>query len=68
MRIRSRTLARPGVAAAELAIWLPFLLVGAIVGLVLLRWLFRIFVRNLPRIWALASTPITPPRAPTAGQ
>ncbi len=47
------------------AIWLPFLLVGAIVAWVLLRKLIRYLIRNLPRLVALAHTPLTPPRAPT---
>lgn len=50
------------------AIWLPFLLVGAIVTGVLLRWLIRVFARNIPRLVALARAPITSPRSPTAGQ
>jgi hypothetical protein len=47
------------------ALWVPMLLIGAIITWVLLRWLLRTFIRNLPRLVALARTPITPPRAPT---
>ncbi len=51
------------------AIWIPFLLAAAIVGLIVLRWLLRVFLRNLPRLVVLARTPITsPPRAPTASE
>ena len=32
------------------AIWIPFLLVAAILGLIVLRWLLRVFLRNLPRL------------------
>jgi hypothetical protein len=49
------------------AIWIPFLLVGVILAWVLLRWLVRVFVRNRPRIVALATTPITGPRTPASG-
>ncbi len=47
------------------AIWLPFLLVAAIVAWVLLRKLIRIFMRSLPRLVALLHTPLTRPLAPT---
>ena len=50
------------------AIWIPFLLVGALIAFVLLRWLWRVFMRNRHRLVALARTPITPPRAPTASE
>jgi polyhydroxyalkanoate synthesis regulator phasin len=50
------------------AIWVPFLLVAALLGWIVLRWLLRVFLRNLPRLVVLARTPITPPRAPTASQ
>jgi hypothetical protein len=54
--------------AVSWAIWVPFLLVGGLIAWFLLRWLIRVFVRNLPRMVALARTPITPPRAPTASE
>jgi len=54
--------------AVSWVIWIPFLLVGGLVAWVLLRWLIRVCIRNLPRLVALARTPITPPRAPTTGQ
>jgi hypothetical protein len=47
------------------AIWLPLYLVGAIVAWVVLRMLIRAFFRNLPRLIALARTPLTGPRTPT---
>ena len=50
--------------AVSWVIWIPFLLVGGLLAWVLLRWLIRVFMRNLPRLVALARTPITPPRAP----
>jgi Domain of unknown function (DUF4349) len=50
------------------AIWVPFFLVAALLGLIVLRWLFRVFLRNLPRLVVLARTPITAPRAPTASE
>jgi hypothetical protein len=49
-------------------LWVPFLVVGLWLGWVVVRWLVRAFVRNLPRLVALARTPIIPPRAPTASQ
>jgi hypothetical protein len=54
--------------AVSWAIWLPFLLVGAFIVWGIVRWLIRVFVRNLPRIVAVARTPITVPRTPTAGE
>ena len=54
--------------AVSWAIWVPFLLVGAILAWVLARWLFRYLVRILPGVIAVARTPITPPRTPTAGE
>jgi hypothetical protein len=54
--------------AVSWVIWLPFLLVGAIVAGFLFRWLIRVLLRNLPRIVALARTPITSPRTPTASE
>jgi Domain of unknown function (DUF4349) len=50
------------------AIWLPFLLVGAILAWVLIRKLVRAFIRNLPRLIALARTPLTRPRASTPNE
>jgi hypothetical protein len=47
-------------------LWVPFLLVGLLLGWTVLRWLVRVLMRNLPRLLALARTPIIPPRAPTA--
>jgi len=49
-------------------VWIPFLVVFALLGLIVLRWLVRVMVRNLPRLIALARTPITQPSAPTSGQ
>ena len=50
------------------AIWIPFLLVAALLAWISLRWLIRVFVRNLPRLVVLARTPITSPRAPTVSE
>jgi hypothetical protein len=46
------------------ALWVPVLIVAGLVCWFLLRWLFRVYVRNLPQLVALARTPITPPRPP----
>lgn len=54
--------------AVSWSIWIPFLLVGAILAWIVVRWLIRVFVRNLPRLIAFARTPIAPPRAPTPTQ
>jgi hypothetical protein len=54
--------------AVSWVIFVPFLLVGLFLGWVALRWLLRVFLRNVPRLVALARTPIIPPRAPTASQ
>jgi polyhydroxyalkanoate synthesis regulator phasin len=50
------------------AIWIPLLVVGGALAWALLRWLARIFARNIPRIVALARTPITRPRTPASGE
>lgn len=47
------------------AIWIPFLLVGALLAWIVLRWLVRVFLRNLPRLVALARTPLALPRSTT---
>ena len=49
--------------AVNWVIWVPFLLVGALVGWVLLRWMIRGVVPDLPRIIPLARAPIIAPRA-----
>jgi hypothetical protein len=46
--------------AVDWALWIPLLLVAGLLAWVILRRLYRI----LPRIIALANTPITPPRTP----
>jgi hypothetical protein len=51
--------------AVSWVVWVPFLLVGVLLGWVLLRWMMRVLTRNLSRLVALARTPIIPPRAPT---
>jgi hypothetical protein len=51
--------------AVSWAIWIPLYLIGAIVVLIFLRWVFRAFIRNLPRLVAIARTPLTGPRTPT---
>jgi hypothetical protein len=53
--------------AVSWAIWVPFLVVGALLAWVVLRWLIRLVVRNRSLIAELAHTPINPPRAPRAG-
>jgi len=45
------------------AIWIPFWVVGAIIAWVLVRKLIHAFIRNLPRVVALARAPVIPPRA-----
>lgn len=46
--------------AVDWAVWIPLLLVAA-----LLCWtVLRAFVRRLPRLIAVLNTPLTPPRAP----
>jgi Domain of unknown function (DUF4349) len=54
--------------AVSWAIWIPFLLVAALIAWILLRWLIRVFIRNWPRFVVLARTPIAVPRAPTTGE
>jgi hypothetical protein len=45
-------------------IWFPFWLIGALLAWIALRILIRIFLRSLPRMVALARTPIFPTRTP----
>ena len=45
--------------AVAWALWIPIWIVEALVAWIILRWLWR----RLPRLIALANTPITPPRA-----
>ena len=51
--------------AVSWAVWIPLYLLAAIVAWILVRWLIRRFIRNLPRLIALARTPLTGPRTPT---
>ncbi|MFO0889440.1 MAG: DUF4349 domain-containing protein [Isosphaeraceae bacterium] len=44
--------------AVEWAIWIPLLIVAALIALLVLRWLYR----RLPRLIAILTTPLTPPR------
>jgi Domain of unknown function (DUF4349) len=50
------------------AIWIPFWLVGGLLAWIALRLLIRSFLRNLPRLVALARTPIIPPRTRPASE
>jgi hypothetical protein len=50
--------------AVDWAIWLPLILVSAVLAWSLARWLLRVFLRNLPRLIEIARTPIIPPRTP----
>jgi len=50
------------------AIWIPFWLVCGLLAWISLRLLIRIFLRNLPRMVALARTPVIPPRTPPASE
>jgi hypothetical protein len=52
--------------AVSWAIWVPFFLIGALIAWLALRWLIRVFKRNLPRMIAIARTPIGPSHTPTA--
>jgi hypothetical protein len=53
--------------AVSWALWVPILLVVGYLAWVLLRWLFRAFVRMRPALVELARTPITPPRSSGSG-
>jgi hypothetical protein len=54
--------------AVSWAVWIPLLIVVAVLAWVLLRWLIRLFIRTLPRLIALARTPISLPRPPSGSQ
>jgi hypothetical protein len=53
--------------AVSWAVWIPFLVAAGILAWISLRWLIRVFARNLPRIIELLRTPITGPRRPESG-
>ena len=46
--------------AVDWVLWIPLLIVAGLFAWIILRWLIRL----LPRLIALANTPITPPRSP----
>jgi hypothetical protein len=46
--------------AVDWVLWIPLLVVGALFAWIIIRW----FIRRLPRLIELASTPITPRRTP----
>ena len=48
------------------AIWIPFYVIGALVAWIVLRWLFRVVLRNRARLVTLATTPIGVGDAPRA--
>jgi hypothetical protein len=50
------------------SIWIPFWLLGGLFAWIALRLLIRSFLRNLPRLVALARTPIIPPRTRPASE
>lgn len=50
--------------AVEWAVWAPLLLISALVAWVVARVLIRWAWRRLPRLLALLTTPLTPPKAP----
>jgi hypothetical protein len=50
------------------AVWIPLLIVAALLGWVIFRWLIRVLMRALPRLIALARTPITLPRPPSGSE
>jgi hypothetical protein len=50
------------------ALWVPVLIVAGFLCWLVLRWLVRAYVRNLPQLVALARTPITPPRPQAPSQ
>ncbi len=48
--------------AVSWAVYIPFLLIAALFAWILIRSLIRTLMRNLPRIIAIARTPLTRPR------
>jgi hypothetical protein len=52
------------LALVAWALWIPLLILGLAVAWLLLKLVIRRLVRVVPRLWALARTPITPPRSP----
>jgi Domain of unknown function (DUF4349) len=50
------------------AIWIPFWIIGLIIAWIVLRRLVRAFIRNLPRIVAIARMPLSRPRAPSPSE
>jgi hypothetical protein len=53
--------------AVNWVLWIPLLLVIAVVAWIVLRWLLRVFLQNLPALIALLRTPITRPPGPAPG-
>jgi Domain of unknown function (DUF4349) len=49
------------------AIWIPLYVIAAFVAWIVLRWVFRVALRNRARLVALATTPIGAGGAPRAG-
>lgn len=54
--------------AISMVVWIPFLLIGTLIAWIVVRWLIRVCIRNLPRLLAAARTPITLPRASTPSE
>jgi Flp pilus assembly protein TadB len=53
--------------SVDWAAWVPLILIAVVLTWFLLRWLLHVIMRNLPRLIALARTPITPPRGSSGG-
>jgi hypothetical protein len=53
--------------AVDWALWIPLLIFSALLAWIIVRWMIRYFIRNLPHLIELAKTPITPPRSPSGG-
>jgi hypothetical protein len=53
--------------AVNWVLWIPLLLVIVVVAWIVLRWLLRVFLQNLPALIALLRTPITRPPGPASG-
>jgi hypothetical protein len=54
--------------AVDWAVWLPLILVSAVLAWIVARWLLRVFLRNLPVLIELARTPIFTTRTPSGDQ
>jgi hypothetical protein len=56
------------LGAVAIALYIPFFLLALALAFLILRWLVRTLLRNLPRLWEIARRPLNRPAPPSQPQ